>query len=102
MARCLNEYGAPYNALSQEVRAATAQISHYHNFSIRYDQRSSVVLSPQPLGLFACSSNRYIMVSVSADSKADSLFIRGINKRLFTVNQYPDSITAIIPTAFLT
>ena len=42
IARCLNEYGAPYNALSQEVRAATEQISHYHNFSIRYDQRSSI------------------------------------------------------------
>ena len=25
IARCLNEYGAPYNALSQEVRAATAE-----------------------------------------------------------------------------
>ena len=26
IARCLNEYGAPYNALSQEVRAATAEL----------------------------------------------------------------------------
>ena len=27
IARCLNEYGAPYNALSQEVRAATAELA---------------------------------------------------------------------------
>ena len=25
--RCLNEYGVPYNALSQEVRAATAELA---------------------------------------------------------------------------
>ena len=27
IARCLNEYGAPYNALSQEVRAAIAELA---------------------------------------------------------------------------
>lgn len=27
IARCLNEYGAPYNALSHEVRAATAELA---------------------------------------------------------------------------
>ena len=27
IARCLNEYGAPYNALSQEVQAATAELA---------------------------------------------------------------------------
>ena len=27
IARCLNEYGAPYNTLSQEVRAATAELA---------------------------------------------------------------------------
>ncbi len=27
IARCLNEYGAPYNALSKEVRAATAELA---------------------------------------------------------------------------
>ena len=27
IARCLNEYGAPYNVLSQEVRAATAELA---------------------------------------------------------------------------
>ena len=27
IARCLNEYGAPYNALSQEVRATTAELA---------------------------------------------------------------------------
>ncbi len=27
IARCLNEYGTPYNALSQEVRAATAELA---------------------------------------------------------------------------
>ena len=27
IACCLNEYGAPYNALSQEVRAATAELA---------------------------------------------------------------------------
>ncbi len=27
IARCLNEYGAPYNALSQEVRAAISELA---------------------------------------------------------------------------
>ena len=27
IARCLNEYGAPYNTLSQEVRAAAAELA---------------------------------------------------------------------------
>ena len=27
IARCLNEYGAPYNVLSQEVRAATTELA---------------------------------------------------------------------------
>ena len=28
IARCLNEYGVPYNALSKEVRAATAELGY--------------------------------------------------------------------------
>jgi hypothetical protein len=85
MARCLNEYGAPYNALSQEVRAATDQISHYHNFSIRYDQRSSVVLSPEALGLFACNSN--------PASLSETVFISAILwfPSLLTARQIPFS-----------
>ena len=36
IARCLNEYGAPYNALSQEVRAATAELADKPSLSQAY------------------------------------------------------------------